>query len=185
MTTQEGQIVSTTPMAAHQAAVARVLKNLPAQAVTPAVDGQGGSETPPSGFMTAEMIAEQLARVTGKPSVRASTIRGMASREQMPAPTTLKWGRRTLWDAAQINTWLREREARHISEPTVRQIQRQLTELDEHARSTGNDVRLKEGVRDAHRRGLSYQQIADAIKAKNGDHHPTREAIRTRFQRYL
>ena len=49
----------------------------------------------------------------------------------------------------------------------------------------GNDLRLKEGVRDAHRRGLSYQQIADAIRVKNGDHHPTREAVRIRFRHYL
>jgi len=131
------------------------------------------------------MIAEQLARITGKPSIPASTIRGMASREQMPAPTDLKWGRRTLWDATEIADWLQEREARHVPEPTVRQIQRRLTELDEHARRTGNDLRLKEGVREAHRRGLSYQQIADAIRVKNGDHHPTREAVRVRFRHYL
>ncbi|WP_141397205.1 hypothetical protein [Mobilicoccus massiliensis] len=148
-------------------------------APTPAPDA------PPAGYMTAEMIAEELARITGKSSVRASTIRGMASRDQMPAPTDLKWGRRTLWDAAQIALWLQRREAKHVSEPTVRQIQRRLTELDDHARRTGNDACLKEGVRDAHQRGLSYQQIADAIRVKNGDHHPTREAVRTRFRRYL
>ena len=146
---------------------------------------RAGEDGPPSGYVTAEMIAERLARITGKPSIPASTIRGMASREQLPAPTDRKWGRRTLWDAAQIDRWLQEREARHVSEPTVRQIQRRLTELDEHARRTGNDLRLKEGVREAHRRGLSYQQIADAIRAKNGDHHPTREAVRVRFRHYL
>ncbi|GAB49734.1 helix-turn-helix transcriptional regulator [Mobilicoccus pelagius] len=143
------------------------------------------TDGPPSGYVTAEMIAERLARITGKTSIPASTIRGMASRDQMPAPTDLKWGRRTLWDAGEIDRWLEEREARHVSEPTVRQIQRRLTELDEHARRTGNDLRLKEGVREAHRRGLSYQQIADAIRVKNGDHHPTREAVRVRFRHYL
>lgn len=151
-------------------------------ATSPAPATQDG---PPTGYVTAEMIAEQLARITGKPSIRASTIRGMASREQIPAPTGLKWGRRTLWDAAEIASWLEQREARHVPTPTVKQIQRRLTELDESARRTGNDKALKEGVRDAHRRGLSYQQIADAIRAKNGDHHPSREAVRTRFQRYL
>ena len=140
---------------------------------------------PPPGYVTAEMIAEELARITGKASIPASTIRGMASRDQMPAPTDRKWGRRTLWDATQIDRWLQQREARHVSEPMVRQIQRRLSELDEHARRTGNDLRLKEGVRDAHRRGLSYQQIADAIRVKNGDHHPTREAVRIRFRHYL
>lgn len=143
------------------------------------------TDGPPVGYMTAEMIAERLARITGKSSIPASTIRGMASRDQMPAPTEHKWGRRTLWDAAQISQWLEEREARHLPAPTVRQIQRRLTELDEDARQSGNDTKLKEGVRRAHRRGLSYQQIADAIKVKNGDHHPTREAVRVRFQRYL
>ncbi|MDO5628684.1 MAG: hypothetical protein Q4G43_10220 [Mobilicoccus sp.] len=150
-----------------------------------ATSGTPASEGPPTGYVTAEMIAERLAAITGKRSIPASTIRGMASRDQMPAPTDLKWGRRTLWDAAQIGQWLQEREARHLPVPTVRQIQRRLTELDENARLTGNDAKLKEGVRKAHRRGLSYQQIADAIKVKNGDHHPTREAVRVRFQRYL
>lgn len=144
-----------------------------------------GGDGPPEGYMTADMIAAELARITGKRSVPASTIRGMASRDQMPAPTDRKWGRKILWDAAQVSEWLREREAKHVPRPLVRQIQRQLTELDEQAQRTGNDARLKQGVRNAHRRGLSYQQIADAITAKNGDHHPTREAVRARFSPYL
>lgn len=198
MPTPKGQTPSATRLMTHQDAVRKVVDSVAAQAGGPEHDAAAlnphstntaedvsVSEGPPNGYVTAEMIAEELARVTGRPSVRASTIRGMASRDQMPAPTDRKWGRRTLWDADQIDSWLQEREARHIPRPTVRQIQRRLTELDEISRRTGNDLRLKEGVRDAHRRGLSYQQIADAIKAKNGDHHPTREAVRTRFQRYL
>lgn len=135
--------------------------------------------------MTAEMIAAALARITGKKSVPASTIRGMASRQQMPGPTARKWGRRALWNAADIEEWLREREARHVPRATVRQIQRNLTLLDEQARATRNDARLKQSVRNAYRRGLSFQQIADAIKVKNGDHHPTREAVRSRFGPYI
>lgn len=186
MSTQEGQATPTAPLIAHRTAVARVMDGVATtQRETEAVVQESTPAGPPTGYVTAEMIADELARITGKQSIRASTIRGMASRDQMPAPTDRKWGRKTLWDAAQIDSWLQQREARHIPKPTVRLIQRRLTELDEHARRTGNDTRLKEGVRDAHRRGLSYQQIADAIKAKNGDHHPTREAVRTRFQRYL
>lgn len=143
------------------------------------------ADGPPDGYVTADMIAAELARITGKRSVPASTIRGMASRDQMPAPTDRKWGRKVLWDAEQVGEWLREREAKHVPRPLVRQIQRQLADLDEQARRSGNDARLKQGVRNAHRRGLSYQQIADAITAKNGDHHPTREAVRARFGPYL
>ncbi|SNV16900.1 Uncharacterised protein [Dermatophilus congolensis] len=139
----------------------------------------------PDGYMTAEMIAESLARITGKKSIPASTIRGMASRDQMPAPTGLKWGRRILWDADEVGEWLKKREARHVPRALVRQIQRNLAALDEQARATGNDARLKQGVRNAYRRGLSFQQIADAILVKNGDHHPTREAVRSRFGPYI
>lgn len=139
----------------------------------------------PEGYMTAEMIAASLAKITGKKSVPASTIRGMASREQMPAPTGQKWGRRILWDADEVTAWLEEREARHVPRSVIRQVQRNLTTLDEQARATGNDARLKQGVRNAYRRGLSFQQIADAIKVKNGDHHPTREAVRSRFGPYI
>ena len=57
--------------------------------------------------------------------------------------------------------------------------------LDEQARTSGNDARLKQAVREAYRRGLSFQQIADAIRVKNGHHHPTREAVRLRFGPYL
>lgn len=68
---------------------------------------------------------------------------------------------------------------------TVRAIQRRLTAIDEQARASGNDARLKQAVRSAYHRGMSFQQIADAIKVKNGDHHPTREAVRLRFGPYL
>ena len=137
------------------------------------------------GYVTAEMIAADLARVTGKRRVPTSTIRGMASRGQLPAPTARKWGRRTLWDAPEIAVWLEERESRYVPRGVVRQLQRKLSTLDEQSRRTGNDARLKQGVRNAYRRGLSFQQIADAIKVKHGDHHPTREAVRARFSPYL
>lgn len=139
----------------------------------------------PDGYMTADMIAADLARITGKKHVPSSTIRGMASRGQIPAPTGLKWGRRILWDAAEVEEWLAEREAKHVPKSVIRQVQRNLTALDEQARASGNDARLKQGVRNAYRRGLSFQQIADAIKVKNGDHHPTREAVRSRFGPYI
>lgn len=148
-------------------------------------DTVGTASGAPEGYMTAEMIAAALAKITGKKSVPASTIRGMASREQMPSPTGQKWGRRILWDADEIGEWLKEREAKHVPRSVVRQIQRNLTTLDEQARATGNDARLKQGVRNAYRRGLSFQQIADAIMVKNGDHHPTREAVRSRFGPYI
>ena len=32
---------------------------------------------------------------------------------------------------------------------------------------------------------IVLQQIADAIRVKNGHHHPTREAVRLRFGPYL
>lgn len=144
-----------------------------------------GAATPPDGFMTAEMIASALARVTGKRAVPTSTIRGMASREQLPAPSDRKWGRRSLWIADEIEEWLRLRESRHVPRSVVRQQQRRLTAVDEQARATGNDARLKQAVRTAYRRGLSFQQIADAILVKNGDHHPSREAVRLRFGPYL
>lgn len=140
---------------------------------------------PPEGFMTAEMIASALAKATGKRAVPASTIRGMASRDQLPAPAGVKWGRRNLWQAAEIEAWLAQREARHVPRATVRAIQRRLTAIDEQARASGNDARLKQAVRSAYHRGMSFQQIADAIKVKNGDHHPTREAVRLRFGPYL
>ncbi len=140
---------------------------------------------PPTGYLTADMIAAQLARITGKRSIPASTIRSMASRAQMPAPAELKWGRRTLWDAGEVAAWLRAREQRHVPRTVVRQFQRQLTQLDEQARESGNDARLKQRVRKAHRAGLSFQQIADAIKVKDGHHHPSREAVRVRFGPYL
>ncbi len=140
---------------------------------------------PPDGYMTAEMIASALAKVTGKRAIPASTIRGMASRDQLPAPSARKWGRRNLWCAQEIESWLAQRESRHVPRATVRQIQRRLTAIDEQSRITGNDARLKQAVRSAYRRGLSFQQIADAIKVKNGDHHPSREAVRLRFGRYL
>lgn len=149
---------------------------------TGAVDPVTG---PPAGYLTAEMIASELARVTDKKTVPTSTVRAMASRGQLPAPSERRWGRRTLWDADQIQTWLAAREARHVPPDVVRRIQRRLTALDEQSRLTGNDARLKQGVRNAYRRGLSFGQIAAAIKVKNGDHHPTREAVRTRFGPYL
>ena len=143
------------------------------------------ADGPPDGFMTAEMIASALAKVTGKRAIPASTIRGMTSRDQLPAPTSRKWGRRNLWSSEEIQEWLAQRQARHVPRATVRQIQRRLTILDEQARASGNDARLKQAVRSAYRRGLSFQQIADAIKVKNGDHHPSREAVRLRFSPYL
>lgn len=153
--------------------------------VTPTADAASGSDAPPAGYVTAEAIAAELARVTGKRSVPSSTIRAMASRGQLPPAAEVRWRRRSLWEAEAIAEWLRERESRHVPKATVRQIQRRLAVLDEQARRTGNDARLKQGVRNAYRRGLSFQQIADAIKAKNGDHHPSREAVRTRFGAYL
>lgn len=143
------------------------------------------AQQPPEGYMTAEMIASALARVTGKRAIPASTIRGMASREQLPAPSEHKWGRRNLWAAEEIEQWLRERESRHVPRATVRQIQRRLTAIDEQSRASGNDARLKQAVRSAYRRGLSFQQIADAILVKRGDRHPSREAVRLRFGPYL
>ncbi len=141
--------------------------------------------TPPDGYMTADMIASALARATGKRTIPPSTIRSMASRDQLPAPSDVKWGRRSLWIADDIEAWLRERESRHVPRAVVRQFQRRLTQLDEQARTSGNDARLKQAVREAYRRGLSFQQIADAIRVKNGHHHPTREAVRLRFGPYL
>lgn len=140
---------------------------------------------PPKGYLTAEMVAAALARVTGKRAIPASTIRAMASREQLPAPSDQKWGRRLLWVADEIEEWLRVRESRHVPRSTVRAIQRRLAVVDEQSRATGNDARLKQAVRSAYRRGLSFQQIADAITVKNGDHHPSREAVRLRFGPYL
>lgn len=142
-------------------------------------------DAPPAGYMTAEMIAQALARATGKRAIPPSTIRSMASRDQLPAPADLKWGRRRLWIADDIEAWLRERESRHVPRAVVRQFQRRLTLLDEQSRASGNDARLKQAVREAYRRGLSFQQIADAIRVKNGHHHPTREAVRLRFGPYL
>ncbi|WP_226343762.1 helix-turn-helix transcriptional regulator [Agilicoccus flavus] len=152
---------------------------------TSADPGDATPPGPPPGYLTAEMIAADLARVTGKKAVPASTIRAMASRGQLPAPAPCRWGRRTLWESEAIAAWLARREAKHVPPGVVRQIQRRLAALDEQSRETGNDARLKQGVRNAYRRGLSLQQIADAIKVKNGDHHPTREAVRSRFGPYL
>lgn len=162
----------------------------PAGSASPAVrpatrDLTDAPTGPPPGYLTAEMVAELLARATDKKSVPASTIRSMASRGRMPAAAPVRWGRRILWDEAAITDWISDRESRHVPRTVVRQLQRRLTHLDEQARATGNDARLKQGVRDAYRRGLSFQQIADAIKVKNGDHHPTREAVRSRFGPYL
>lgn len=156
-----------------------------ASEVTVPVPSLPAAATPPEGYMTAEMIARALARATGKRAIPPSTIRGMASRDQLPAPSAQKWGRRNLWLTEEIESWLRDRESRHVPKAVLRQIQRRLTLVDEQARGSGNDARLKQAVRVAHRRGLSFQQIADAIRVKNGDHHPTREAVRLRFGPYL
>ncbi|WP_168582978.1 helix-turn-helix transcriptional regulator [Gephyromycinifex aptenodytis] len=138
----------------------------------------------PPGLCTAEQIAARLAALTSKKRVPASTIRAMSSRGQMPAPVQQRWRRRALWDVEEIERWLSERESREVPRDLVRRIQRRLSALDEAAHRSGNDARLKQGVRDARRRGLSFQQIADAITTKDG-HHPTREAVRTRFRPYL
>lgn len=154
----------------------------PAAATTaPTAPKRGAGATCPEGFVTAEMVASELARVTGKKNVPPSTVRAMAGRGQLPAPARERWGRRLLWRADEISAWMNEREQRHVPRDVVRRVQRRLTQLDEQARLTGNDARLKQGVRNARRRGLTFQQIADAIKVKNGDHHPTREAVRARF----
>lgn len=145
-----------------------------------------GSETDaqPPGLWTAEQIAERLAVLTGKRAVPTSTIRAMASRGQMPGPIGRRWRRRALWDADEMEIWLRGRAAREVPRDLIRRLQRRLRALDEAAHLTGNDARLKQGIRDARHRGLSYQQIADAITTRGG-HHPSREAVRSRFSPYL
>lgn len=145
----------------------------------------GAVDGPPDGLLTAEQVARRLSEVTGRRAVSASTIRAMASRGRMPAPVATRWRRRALWDEQEIGPWLQERARREVPRDVARRIQRRLTAVDESARASGNDARLKQAVRDARRRGLSYQQIADAITTKDGDRHPSREAVRARFGPYL
>lgn len=142
------------------------------------------TDAQPPGLWTAEQIAERLAALTGKKAVPTSTIRAMASRGQIPGPIGPRWQRRALWDADEVEAWLRGRESREVPRDLIRRLQRRLRALDEAAHLTGNDARLKQGIRDARHRGLSYQQIADAITTRDG-HHPSREAVRSRFGPYL
>lgn len=142
------------------------------------------TDAQPPGLWTAEQIAARLAALTGKKAVPTSTIRAMASRQQIPSPIGLRWRRRALWDADEVQTWLRDRESREVPRDLLRRLQRRLRALDEAAHLSGNDARLKQGIRDARHRGLSYQQIADAITTRDG-RHPSREAVRSRFGPYL
>ena len=143
-----------------------------------------GSE-PPSGYVTAAEIAARLAAVTGRRDIPASTIRAMAARGQFPKPTDLRWNRRALWKESVVAAELvRRGESLKPPKHVVRRFQRRLARLDDGAREHANPEALRKAVREARTAGLSWEAIAEGLTAPHGG-HPSREAARRRFKRYV